>query len=128
MEVDFTRLRRVSHTGTLHQRERKVSESQFHKHHGRANSPADMGAREQHNPHGHASERGEVEGGPIGRRHILLRRGGAGQVPAREALDQRPPLLQARQDLRPCALEDGRARPFRWDHRGYGPHAGQDGR
>ncbi|KAM2969713.1 hypothetical protein FF2_016779 [Malus domestica] len=38
----------------------------------------------------------KAEGRPEGRRHILLRRGSAGQVPAGEALGQRPPLLQAR--------------------------------
>lgn len=83
-----------------------------------------MGVGEQHYLDGQS----HGEPGPGVGRHILLRRRGADQVPAGEAVDDRPALLQAREDLGPGAAEDGGPRALRRDHRGHGPHAGQDRR
>lgn len=82
--------------------------------------PENMGTGEQHCLHGSSFNRFRL--------HLLLRRSRPGQVPAGEALGQRSPLLQARQDLCPSSTQDGRPRSLRWKHRGHGPYAGQDRR
>lgn len=89
------------------------------------NGEADMGTGEQYHTNGSTIF---LLPKRCVRRDFPLRRGFADQVPAGEAIDERPPFLQEGEDLCTRAVEDGGARALRWGHRGYGAYAGKDRR